>query len=109
MIATIIFYFAALAYFIFKLVRIYASGSKRQVQYSTASKTLTIFAAITILLLLVTIMIAFWCTSNFNNGLKAHVNKRSKAAEANQKWAMDDVPTKAGFPGNPGGSRMEID
>jgi len=54
-------------------------------------------------------MIAFWCTSNFNNGLKAHVNKRSKAAEANQKWAMDDVPTKAGFPGNPGGSRMEID
>jgi hypothetical protein len=104
------FYFCALAYFIFKLVRIYDSSDQRKQDYAPAAKTLTVFAAITIFLLLVTIFIACWCTHNFNQGLKPHVNKRSKNVdESNGKWALDEVPTKGGSVGNPGSSRMEID
>jgi hypothetical protein len=110
MIVTIFFYFCALAYFIFKIVRMYASNPTREAEYKPASRTLTVFAAITIILLLVTIVIAVWCTRNFNKGLKPHINKRSKNVEVSQdKWMTDDVPMKGSPGAHPGSSRMEID
>jgi hypothetical protein len=94
----------------------YASDPQRQEQYRPARPTLTVFAVITLALMIVTIVMASWCAANFNKGLKPHVNKRGKAEEeSNQgKWAMDDVPTKGASAGGlnqnyAGGSRMEID
>lgn len=85
-------------------------------QYKVARPTLTVFAVITLALMLVTITTATWCTMNFNKGLKPHINKRSsKVTEESVqgKWAMDDVPAKGGNAGAnssyAGGSRMEID
>ena len=50
---TVIFvYFVGLAYFFFKLVRMYASDAHRLDDYKPARKTLTVFAVITILLLI---------------------------------------------------------
>ncbi|TKA59884.1 hypothetical protein B0A49_07148 [Cryomyces minteri] len=77
MMCIIMLYFAALAYFLFKLVRMYAASSgHRRDDYSPARKSLTTFAAITVLLLVVTIVNACWCTHNFNKGLKPHIAKR---------------------------------
>ncbi|KAE9982028.1 hypothetical protein EG328_011270 [Venturia inaequalis] len=115
MLVSILVYFCATAYFIFKLVRMYTVKGDRLTNYIVARPTLTVFAVITLALMLVTITMATWCTLNFNKGLKPHVNKRSsKVTEENVqgKWAMDDVPAKGSGGTNQsygGGSRMEID
>jgi len=111
MIISIFFYLCALAYFVFKLVRMYAADSARIDNYRPARPTLTVFAVFTLALMLITICTAIWCTSNFNKGLKPHINKRGKVdEEASQgKWSMDDVPAKGASIGHAGGSRMEID
>jgi len=72
-------YFAAMAYFIFKLVRMY--DSSKAPYYAAARKSLTIFAVLTILLLVVTIATAFVCMRNFNKGLRPHIQRR-KVPEA---------------------------
>lgn len=80
MLATMVLYLAALAYFLFKLVRMYdtttVSGERRVADYMPARRSLTTFAIITILLLVVTIFNAVWCTLNFGKGLKPHVQRR---------------------------------
>ena len=112
-----------LAYFVFKLVRMYTANQQRQTDYAPARRTLTVFAVITILFLVVTIIIAIWCTSNFNKGLKPHVSKSAKTKEEHagaDKMYMNDVrPHYADAPhgggawpaagGTGGGSRMTID
>lgn len=88
----------------------YTVKGDRLNNYIVARPTLTVFAVITLALMLVTITMATWCTLNFNKGLKQHVNKRSNkdTEESVQgKWAMDDIPGKGS--GGIGGSRMEID
>ena len=70
----IVVYFAAMAYFIFKLVRMYDSPKAHF--YTAARKSLTIFAILTVLLLVVTIATAFVCMRNFNKGLKPHIQRR---------------------------------
>jgi hypothetical protein len=120
-------YFIALAYFVFKLVRMYTADTQRLSDYAPARKTLTVFAVITIMFLVVTILVACWCTHNFNKGLKPHVSKSAKIKEegmSSNKMYMNDVgPERAhtytdshggGVYGGPGpqvggGSRMEID
>jgi hypothetical protein len=90
----------------------YTSNPTRQEQYKPARPSLTVFAVITVALMIVTIIIACWCTSNFNKGLKPHINKRGKVEEDSSqgKWVMDDVhPSKGASAGHAGGSRMEID
>lgn len=73
----VVVYFAAMAYFIFKLVRMYDTGDMDKViEYLPARKALTVFAVITILLLVATIITACVCTRNFNKGLKPHIQKR---------------------------------
>jgi glucan phosphoethanolaminetransferase (alkaline phosphatase superfamily) len=67
----VVVYLAAMAYFIFKLVRMYDKGDMEKViEYLPARKALTVFAVITILLLVATIATACVCTRNFNKGLK---------------------------------------
>jgi len=111
MIFVIIVYFGALAYFIFKIVRMYGSDPQRRADYAPAKRTLTVFAVITIILLLVTIVVCCWCAHNFDKGLKPHVNKHGNINEQSEgKWAMNDVPAhRVDIGGHSGGSRMEID
>jgi len=103
MIVIILVYFVALAYFLFKLIRMYVADIHRQEDYKPARKSLTAFAILTILLLLVTIVTACMCTHNFNKGLKPHVN--DKAAQSNKTYNTE-MPALSG-PVPP--QRMEID
>lgn len=70
----IVIYFAAMAYFIFKLVRMYTPP--RMKDYAAARSSLTTFAVLTLLLLVVTIAAAIMCMINFGKGLKPHVQRR---------------------------------
>lgn len=71
MITIIVLYFGGLSYFIFKLVRIYQPGHKED--YEAVRKSLTAFAVITILLIILTIANAIVCIRNFGAGLKTHL------------------------------------
>jgi hypothetical protein len=70
MVTTIFFFFCGLAYFIFKLTRMYQASHRNF--YLPVRKTLTSFTVITIVLILLTITNACWCMSNFGKGLKPH-------------------------------------
>jgi NADH:ubiquinone oxidoreductase subunit 6 (subunit J) len=104
MVVIIIVYFIALAYFLFKLVRMYITDQRRQQDYKPARKSLTSFAVLTILLLLVTIVIACICTHNFNKGLKPHLTGKKEDVDAKNATEMPYVSGPA-----PGAARMEID
>jgi hypothetical protein len=106
-------YVCALAYFLFKLVRMYSLA--RAKDYEPARKTLTVFAVITIMLLVATIAIAIRCALNYGKGLKNHI-LRPKAVESpvsgkepyysENSYGM--APQGHGL--RPaGGTRMEID
>jgi NADH:ubiquinone oxidoreductase subunit 6 (subunit J) len=103
MVAIIVVYFIALAYFLFKLIRMYVAGVRRQEEYKPARKSLTVFAVLTILLLLLTIVIACMCTHNFNKGLKPHVNKKTVSSDKAYGTEMPSVE------GPQRTQRMEID
>jgi len=79
MILVIILYFGGLAYFLFKLVRMYSP--EREKNYIPARKSLTFFAVITIILIILTIINACICTHNFNRGLKRHISSKRSASE----------------------------
>lgn len=61
---------AGLAYFVFKLVRIYKSTGRKHVLYLLTKKSLTVFAVITIVMLLVTIFFTIRVVMNFDKGIK---------------------------------------
>lgn len=67
----ILTYFGGLAYFFFKLVRIYQPGHSQD--YFAVRRSLTAFAVLTIILIILTIINAFICMSNYGAGLKAHL------------------------------------
>ncbi|KAJ4292546.1 hypothetical protein N0V90_009209 [Kalmusia sp. IMI 367209] len=105
MIAVIIIYFCALGYFLFKLVRMYAADQARQDDYRPARKSLTSFAVLTILLLVITIVTACICTHNFNKGLKPFVNEKS-VGKSDKTGYSNEMPSLSG---PTPASRMEID
>jgi hypothetical protein len=78
MAAMIVIYLAGMAYFVFKLVRIYQPS--QMYKYIAVQKTLTVFAVLTIIFLVATIMMAVICTINFGKGLKriVHDTKQSR-------------------------------
>lgn len=98
MIVTIVLYFGGLTYFLFKLVRIWTWKS----YYEAVQKSLTAFAAITVLLIILTIANAIICMRNFNMGLKTHIlqKKEDDHPEANSVNLTDAKPQP---------SRMTID
>lgn len=103
MIATILLYFGGLAYFLFKLVRMYSSA--REKAYMPARRSLTFFAVITIILIIMTIVNACVCTHNFNKGLKPHIS----SAAGRQKKKGDGTELEGRFSRGPVPSRMTID
>lgn len=70
------FLLAGMAYFIFKLVRIYDPA--QAYKYEAVRKSLTIFAAITLFLVSATIALSVVCILNFNRGLKPIIEGRRK-------------------------------
>jgi NADH:ubiquinone oxidoreductase subunit 6 (subunit J) len=106
MIVVITVYFIALAYFLFKLIRMYVADRDRQEDYKPARKSLTSFAVLTILLLLVTIVVACLCTHNFNKGLKPHVSSKRLGDGSPNKAYNTEMPSLSGPAPS---SRMEID
>ncbi|KAL7786292.1 hypothetical protein V8C37DRAFT_392535 [Trichoderma ceciliae] len=102
MICVIVLYFGGLSYFIFKLFRIYEPS--RAQSYMAVRKSLTAFAVITILLIIMTIINAIICMHNFGSGLKAHLMTARKDEEKADihSFGMNDVKT-------PIQNRMTID
>lgn len=104
MIFTIFLYFGGLAYFIFKLARMYQPS--REYDYLAVRKNLTSFAVLTIILIVLTITNAWVCTANFNKGLKPHVMKSKIGREEEKIEHMTELPD---LKHGPASSRMTID
>ncbi|KAJ6442865.1 inorganic phosphate transporter PHO84 [Purpureocillium lavendulum] len=102
MIVVIILYLGGLTYFIFKLVRIYQPSHKES--YFAVRRSLTAFAVITILLIILTIINAIVCLRNFDNGLKAHLISTRKVEEKPDAHSISLHDVKPQLP-----SRMTID
>ena len=103
MIAVIVLYLGGLSYFIFKLVRIYQPNYRDS--YEAVKKSLTAFAVITILLIILTIINAIICLRNFGAGLKTHLNAPSRKIDEKpdlNSINLQDVKTQVP-------SRMTID
>ncbi len=90
MCCTIVLYFCALAYFLFKLVRIYQPSHRSQ--YDAARTSLTIFAVLTIILIILTIVNACVCMHNFNKGLKPFVTKRKIIGQDEKTDNFTELP-----------------
>lgn len=106
MIITIFLFFCGMAYFIFKLARMYQKGHADN--YLPARKNLTSFAVMTIILIVMTIVNASVCMANFNKGLKQHIMKRKIGSEEEKMEHMTELPELK--PGHaPVSSRMTID
>lgn len=86
---------------------------QRRQQYLPTRRSLTTFAIITVLLLLVTIAYAILCTINFNKGLKPHLEsggesrRRRNRSQDFDKLFSHDVPLEGTGPGP--SQRMTID
>lgn len=104
MVGTIVCFFCGLAYFIFKLARMYQPSHEQN--YLPVRKSLTSFAVITIILIVMTIVNASVCMANFNKGLKQHVLKSKIGGEEEKVVRMNDLPDHKN---GPGASRMTID
>jgi len=99
----ILLYFGALAYFFYKLVRMYQPAKAKN--YMAIKRSLTAFAVMTIVLIILTIINAFICMSNFGAGLKQHLVKPKgpdlEKEDANSYQMHDQKPQLP--------SRMTID
>lgn len=93
-------YFGGLAYFIFKLFRIYQHAQ----QYMPVRKSLTAFAVLAILLIICTIVNAFYCMNNYGAGLKAHLLRKNSVQEKSEDGSVDMHHLKPTAP-----TRMTID
>ncbi|EFY88978.1 hypothetical protein J3459_012108 [Metarhizium acridum] len=102
MICVMILFLGGSSYFVFKLVRIYQPSHKDS--YFAVRKSLTAFAVITILLIILTITNAIICMSNFNKGLKAHLLAPRRVEEKPDATSISLHDVKPQVP-----SRMTID
>lgn len=105
MVCIIILYLGGLSYFIFKLVRIYQPGHRQN--YEAVRRSLTAFAVITILLILLTITNAIVCMRNFGKGLKPHLQSLSRKRKVEEKPDINSINMQDVKPQIP--SRMTID
>lgn len=87
-----ILYFGGLAYFVFKMFRMYSHS--HEYLYLAARKELTTFAVLTIILLLMTIVNACMCANNFDKGLKPYVTRRRPISPDGEKmdYTTEMVP-----------------
>ncbi|KAI0877711.1 hypothetical protein GGS24DRAFT_94191 [Hypoxylon argillaceum] len=98
-----VLYLGGLTYFIYKLARIYDPTQAKA--YMPVRKSLTTFAVLTIVLIILTIINALVCLFNFDHGLKQHLLKspRQEIDKDQASYSMHDVKQ----PQMP--SRMTID
>lgn len=96
-------FFAGLAYFLFKLIRMYQPAHGWR--YKTIRRPLTVFAVITLILIIITIINACACVINFGRGLKPHILNIEKERD-DEKVTMTEMPNYAH---GPVPSRMVID
>ncbi|ORY68614.1 uncharacterized protein BCR38DRAFT_482117 [Pseudomassariella vexata] len=90
MVFIIFLYMGGLAYFIFKLSRIYDIGHRED--YKPVKKSLTTFAVLTIILIVMTIVNAMVCILNFGAGLKQHLLTSRHEVDKDQiSYSMNDV------------------
>lgn len=107
----VILCFAGMAYFLFKLIRLYTAreGTPRRARFDRAHKTLTVFAAITLAFLILTIFYAIKAYMNFGLGLKDR-NDRKKFVYSDNETAIDMVPLESESANKEyQGARMVID
>ncbi|QPH18455.1 hypothetical protein C2857_003495 [Epichloe festucae Fl1] len=102
MICSIILFLGGLSYFVFKLVRIYQPSHASS--YFAVRKSLSAFAVITILLIILTIINAIICMANFNKGLRPHLLASRKVEEKPDATSISLHDVKPQMP-----SRMTID
>lgn len=117
MLAVIVVYFGALAYFLFKLFRMYQPS--HDAPYIAARKELTAFAVITIILIVCTIINASLCMWNFGHGLRPHISSRKLESDEEKQAAggsldgmgssMVEMDSRTGMVAKPSGARMTID
>jgi len=86
-----ILYLGGLTYFIYKLARIY--DHSQATFYMPVRKSLTAFAVLTIVLIILTIINALVCLFNFGHGLKQHLLKspRQEIDKDQASYSMHDV------------------
>ncbi|KAI8626629.1 hypothetical protein F5Y19DRAFT_216681 [Xylariaceae sp. FL1651] len=86
-----VLYLGGLTYFIYKLARIY--DPSQAAFYMPVRKSLTAFAVLTIILIILTIINALVCLFNFGHGLKQHLLKapRQEIDKDQASYSMHDV------------------
>ncbi|KAF2969651.1 hypothetical protein GQX73_g3926 [Xylaria multiplex] len=86
-----VLYLGGLTYFIYKLARIY--DQQQSQYYKPVRKSLTAFAVLTIVLIILTIINALVCLFNFGHGLKQHLLKspRQEMDKDQASYSMHDV------------------
>ncbi|GAP84360.1 hypothetical protein SAMD00023353_0701780 [Rosellinia necatrix] len=85
-----VLYLGGLTYFIYKLARIYTPSQQKA--YKPVQKSLTTFAVLTIVLIILTIINAFVCLFNFGHGLKQHLQSPRQEIDKDQaSYSMHDV------------------
>ena len=93
-----------MTYFVFKLVRMYHGAPAGQ-HYGPVRKSLTTFAVLTIISIILTIVNAVMCAMNFGKGLKPYIVNRKVESE-DEKPNMMEMPNLSH---GPVPSRMTID
>ncbi|KAI1081988.1 hypothetical protein F5B20DRAFT_578761 [Whalleya microplaca] len=90
MIIVMVLYLGGLTYFIYKLARIFDKNEAKY--YMPVRKSLTAFAVLTIILIILTIINAMVCMFNFNHGLKQHLHAPRQEIDKDQaSYSMNDV------------------
>ncbi|KAI2783621.1 hypothetical protein F4815DRAFT_491291 [Daldinia loculata] len=90
MIIIMVLYLGGLTYFIYKLERIFDPYESKY--YLPVRKSLTTFAVLTIVLIILTIINALVCMFNFGAGLKQHLNAPREEIDKDQaSYSMHDV------------------
>ncbi|KAI9101281.1 hypothetical protein DFS34DRAFT_592163 [Phlyctochytrium arcticum] len=83
----------AMAYFIFKLVRIYMR--KNEPQYSDTKHYLTFFACLSLAVMIMTFVNAIICYRNFGKGLKEHIHNNRRHSNGVTEFASETESPKA--------------
>ena len=86
----------------------YGSDKQRVQDYLPDRRTLTVFAVITVCMLVATIVNAVWCMYNFDKGLKPHLSKRQSLGADDSKTYQQEYGMPAVSAGQ-SHTRMTID
>lgn len=97
--------FPSMAYFLFKLIRLYTAEGVKKARFERSRKTLTVFAAITIVFLILTVLSSVKCLMNFGIGLKDRKNRNSDHEPKTGIFMGTIEPTQKDYTG----PRMVID